>query len=163
MRLVFKSGLILFAACGSFSLIACGNSNHANHAPDSTGTAAVTKDADHNSHDHGHTSIHSDIAHAQIIMSGPYHLELIAESKDHGLNLNFHLEYNANQEAIPDATVTAIVQTPDGNEETLDLQYESTGEHYIGSLNTDVMGQFGVTILADLNGEQVDAAFSFER
>ena len=96
-------------------------------------------------------------------MSGPYHLELIAESKDHGLNLNFHLEYNANQEAIPDATVTAIVQTPDGNEETLDLQYESTGEHYIGSLNTDVMGQFGVTILADLNGEQVDAAFSFER
>ena len=167
MRLVTKSILIFLAAYGSLALSACGNSEQATTAvptpPADSEAVTTTMDDGHDSQHQGHTGIHSDIVHAQIIMSGPYHLELIAESKDHGINLNFHLENNANQEPILGANVTAVVDTPDGNQETLDLQYEAEGEHYIGSLETQATGQFQVAILADIDGEQVDADFAFER
>lgn len=163
MRLIINSSVTLFAACGIFSLTACGNSEQSIKSPNSLGTDTVSVNSSHHSHHHGHTAIHTDIAHAQIILSDPYHLELIAESKDHGINLNFHLEINESHEAIPDANVKAIVQKPDGDEETLDLKYEAEGEHYIGSVHTDALGPFGVTVLADIDGEQVDAVFAFDR
>ena len=163
MRLATKTILIFLAACGSFSLIACANSEPATNTSASAGTVNTkTNDSQHSQHQ-GHTSIHTDIAHAQIIMSGPYHLELIAESKDHGINLNFHLENNASHEAILGANVTAIVEAPDGNEKTLNLQYEAEGEHYIGLLETQDTGRFRVTILTDINGDKVGADFSFDR
>ena len=163
MRLVKKTILIFLAACGLFSLIACANGEPAPNTSASAKTVNTTTNDGHDSQHQGHTSIHTDIAHAQIIMSGPYHLELIAESKDPGINLNFHLENNANHEAILGANVTAVVETPDGNEETLNLQYEAEGEHYIGLLETQATGQFRVTILTDINGDKVGADFSFDR
>ncbi len=163
MRSAKQTILIFLAAFGSFSLIACTNGEQATNTAVSDRTANTTMNEGHDSHHHGHANIHTDIAHAQIIMSGPYHLELIAESKDHGINLNFHLENNANHEAIIGADVIALVETPDGNKETLKLNYEAEGEHYIGLLETQATGEFKVAILTDINGDKVDADFSFRR
>lgn len=165
MRLVTKSALIFFVACSSLSLTACGHAQHGGEATTTPASKIATTKTDdaHGSQHEGHTGIHDDIAHAEIIMSGPYHLELIAESKDYGINLNFHLEDNASQKPILGAKVTAVVQKPNGNQEILDLQYEAGGEHYIGSLETDAVGFYEVAILTDIKGKIVNANFSFER
>ncbi|MDJ0706183.1 MAG: hypothetical protein QNJ46_23170 [Leptolyngbyaceae cyanobacterium MO_188.B28] len=163
MHLVAKSILIFLTACGSISLIACANGDQATNTSDSSGTVTANSDDGHDSQHQGHTSIHSDITLAEIFMSDPYHLELIVESKDHGINLNFHLEDNESHEPILGAKVAAVVHTPNGKVESLSLQYETEGEHYIGSLETQATGQFRVTIFTDIDGNQIGADFSFDR
>ena len=163
MHLVAKSIFIFLAACGSLSLIACGKCEHTTITSAAAEPVTAPMGDNHDSLHPGRTSIHSDIEHAQIIISDPYHLELIAESKDYGINLNFHLEDNVSHEPILGAKVAAVVHKPDGNEEMLSLQYEAEGEHYIGSLETQAKGQFRVTILTDINGDKVGANFSFDR
>ncbi len=163
MNFVKKSTLVFLAAFGSFSLIACANSEPATNTSASSEALHATMNDGHNSQHQGHTSIHTDIAHAQIFTSGPYHLELIAESKGHGVNLYFHLESNTSYEPILGAKVTALVQMPTGNQETLNLQYEAEGEHYVGSLETQAKGEFRVTIMTDINGEKVSTNYSFNR
>ncbi len=90
-------------------------------------------------------------------------LEFIAEPKDDGTNLDFHLENEESHEAIPDAKVTARVQLPNGDEKTLDLQYEAEGEQYIAFLPEQAKGRYNVTILTEINGEQVNGRFSFDK
>lgn len=157
MRLVFKSSLIFFAAFGSLSLIACGKTEQATNTSASPETVTTIDDG----HDHSHHN-HSD-ENAQVIVSAPYHLEFIAEPRDDGTNLDFHLENEESHEAIPDAKVTAIVQLPNGDEKTLDLQYEAEGEQYIAFLPEQAKDRYNVTILTEINGEQVNGRFSFDK
>ena len=160
MHLVFKSSLIFFIALGSLSLTACGNSEQATNTSDASET--LTKiDEDH---EHSHHEYYNENAeNAQVIVSGIYHLEFIAEPKDDGTNLNFHLENEESHQPIPDAKVAAKVQLPNGDEKTLDLQYEAESERYVAFLPEQAEGEYKVTILTDIDGEQVNSGFSFDK
>ena len=97
MRLVFKSSLIFLAAFGALSLIACGKSEQATNTSDAPETVS-TIDEDH---EHSHDEHYDENAeNAQVIVSGIYHLEFIAEPKDDGTNLNFHLENEESHQPI---------------------------------------------------------------
>ena len=92
-----------------------------------------------------------------------YHLELIEEPKDGGTNLYFHLENEETHEVIPSAKVTAMVKLPNGDEKTLDLQYEAQGENYVAFLPEQEKGRYKATILTEFNGEKVSASFYFDK
>ena len=158
MHLIFKSSLIFFIALGALSLTACGNSEQATNQSTAPKTATkIDEDRDHSHHNH------SDDENAQVIVSGIYHLEFIAESKDDGTNLNFHLENEESHQPIPDAKVVARVRLPSGDEKTLDLKYEAENERYVAFLPEQAEGEYKVTILTETNGEQVNSSFSFDK
>ena len=160
MHLVFKSSLIFFVALGSLSLTACGNSEQATNTSDAPETVS-TIDEDHE-HSH-HEQYDGNAKNAQVIVSGIYHLEFIAESKDDGTNLNFHLENEETHQPITDAKVAAKVQLPNGEEKTLDLQYKTESEQYVAFLPEQANGEYQVTFLTEINGEQVNSSFSFDK
>lgn len=158
MHLVFKSSLIFFVSLGSLFLVACGQSEPAS---DNASTAPETATEIDDNHDHSHHD-HSD-ENAQVIISGLYHLELIAEPQDNGIDLNFHLENEESHKTIPNAKVKAEVKLPNGDEKMLDLQYKAESEQYVAFLSEQAKGQYEVTILTNINGEQVNGSFSFDR
>lgn len=156
MRLIVNSTLVLLAACGSLSLIACGN---ATNPPISSGTAASNPaDDGHDEFHHGHSE-----EYAQIIVSGPYHLELIAEPKGNGINFDFHLENEVTHEPITNAKVSAVVKLPNGDEQALDFQYEAEGEHYLAFMETQIKGSYEVAVATELNDERLNTRFTFEQ
>ena len=157
MGLFLKSSLIFLIACGSLSLIACGNSGQTTNtlAPPKTVTA-IDGDHDHSHDDHSNEN-------TQVIVSGIYHLEFHPEPNNDGVNLDFHLESEVGHENIPDAKVTARVQLPNGDEKMLDLPYEAEGKHYVAFLPAQTTGRYTVTILAEINGEQVSGQFAFDQ
>ena len=160
MHLVFKSSLILFVALGALSLIACGESEQATNTSDAPETVSTIDEE----HEHSHDEHYDENAeNAQVIVSGIYHLEFIAEPKDDGTNLNFHLENEESHQPIPDAKVAARVQLPNGDEKILDLQYEAERERYVAFLPEQAKGEYKVTILTETNGEQVNSSFSFDK
>lgn len=159
MRLIVNSTLVLLTAWGSFSLIACGNGKQATNPSISSETAASNPaDDGHDKFHHGHSE-----EYAQIIVSGPYHLELIAEPKGNGINFDFHLENEDTHEPIPNANVSAVVKLPNGNEQALSFQYEAEGEHYLAFMDTQINGSYDVTVSTDFNGESLNTQFSFDQ
>lgn len=96
----------------------------------------------------------------QVIESGPYHLELVTAKESEGVHLDFFLQKGDNHEAIPNAKVTAQVQLPDGNQQTLDFKYDADGKHYTAMLPGVVNGEAKVAILSDINGEKVNGRFT---
>ncbi len=155
IRLILKSSLILFAGFGSLSLSACGKSEPAANTPASPAPVVTPVDDDHFHDNHAGEDV-------QVVVSGVYHLEFVAELKDSGVNLDFHLENEDSHKSIPDAKVSATVQSPNGNETTLTLPYEAQGDHYVAFLPASEKGQYNVTILMEVNGNQVRSPFSFE-
>ena len=155
MRLVLKASLICLAAIGTLSLIACGKPEPATNVSASPKNVTTMEDGHDHSHDH-----HSE--DAQVIVSGVYHLEFLTEPKDNGVNLDFHLENEDSHEVISGAKVTATVQLPSGDQKTLDLPYEADSEHYIAFLPAPAKGQYTVTILTEINDEQINGQFSFD-
>ena len=156
MHLILKSSLICFAAFGALSLGACGKSE-----PTATSSApplvepATTVDDDHFHDNHSEEDV-------QVIVSGSYHLEFVAEPKDNGVNLDFHLENEDTHQTISDAKVSATVKLPNGDQKTVDLSYEAQGDHYVAFLPSSAKGQYNVTISMEVNGEKVSGPFAFE-
>jgi hypothetical protein len=97
----------------------------------------------------------------QVIESGEYHLELLPIKEADGIHLDFFLQTGDNHEAIADAKVTAQVQLPDGSQQTLDMDYDAAGEHYVAFLPSAVAGEYNVAVLSDINGEKVNGRFTF--
>ena len=160
MHLIFKSSLIFFVALGSLSLTACGASEQATDTSDAPETVSEIDE----DHDHSHQEQYDENAeNAQVIVSGIYHLEFIAEPRDDGTDLNFHLENEETHEPITDAKVAARVQLPNGEEKTLDLQYNAENEQYVAFLPEQAEGEYQVTFLTEIDGEQVNSSFSFDK
>ena len=100
-----KSGLIVLGSVGLLFLGACGkkkkqeaNSN-SSPATSQDKTAAKTETSEKQ---HG----------GQVVESGPYHLEFVPEKGANGAHLDLYVLKGDNHEPIPDAKVTAQVQTP---------------------------------------------------
>lgn len=100
---------------------------------------------------------------AQVVESGPYHLEFLPGIEADSTHLDFFLQKGDTHEAIPDAKVTAQVQLPDGTQKTLDLKYDAEGKHYAVLLPSNVAGEYKVAVLLDIKGEKVNGRFSFKR
>lgn len=99
----------------------------------------------------------------QVVESGPYHLELVSIPEANGTHLDFYLQTGDNHEPIPNAKVTAQIQLPDGTQKTLDLEYDTAGEHYAVLLPDTAPGQYQVKMNAEVNGEQVNGRFNFNQ
>lgn len=99
----------------------------------------------------------------QVIESGPYHLELLTVKEAGGTHIDFFLQKGDSHAPIPNAKVTAQVQLPDGSQKALDLKYDAAGKHYYAVLPGTVAGEYKVTILSDIQGEKVNARYTFKR
>lgn len=98
-----------------------------------------------------------------VVESGPYHLELLPEKENGATHLDLFVQRGGNHEAIPNAKVTAQVQLPDGNQKTLNMKYDTEGKHYTAKLPSDAAGDYKVAILSEINGEKVNARYSFKQ
>ncbi|MBL1179128.1 hypothetical protein [Pantanalinema sp. GBBB05] len=99
----------------------------------------------------------------QVIESGPYHLELLTVPEADSTHIDFFLQKGDNHAPIPNAKVTAQVQLPDGNQTLLNLNYDPDGNHYYAVLPGSVVGEYQVAILSDIQGEKVNARYTFKR
>lgn len=97
----------------------------------------------------------------QVIEVGKYHLELVTEKKDSGTQINFYLQTSDSREAVPNAKVTAEVESPIGSQKTLSLIYDSVGKHYTALLSDQTSGEYKVVILSEINSERVNGRFTF--
>ncbi|MEH2195519.1 MAG: hypothetical protein V7K98_23165 [Nostoc sp.] len=157
-----KFGFVVFASAGLLFLAACSNqsseSNNKSSAPTSgtaskTETVAKTQSSGHPEANHG----------GQVVESGAYHLEFVPEKEDNGTHMDFYLQKGNNHEAIPNAKVTAQVQTPNSSEKTLNLVYDKEGKHYTVLLPEKASGQYQVKMLVAVDGKKLDGRFSFNK
>lgn len=159
-----KSGLIVLSSIGLLFLGACSNRTTTNNqtssptasqpeSPNSPTPTSTTAKTEHSSESKG----------GQVVESGPYHLELVAETEANGTHLDFYLLKGDNHEAIPNGKVTAQIQLPDGTQKSLDLKYDTDGKHYAVLLPGTAPGQYQVKMNVDVNGEKVNGRFSFNK
>ncbi|MBD2307280.1 hypothetical protein H6G17_17515 [Chroococcidiopsis sp. FACHB-1243] len=99
----------------------------------------------------------------QVVEAGAYHLELVPEKEANGTHLDLYLQRGDNHEAIPNAKVTAQVQSPDGTQKNLSFKYDPSGKHYTTLLPGKATGQYQMKVTADVKGEKVNGRFSFKQ
>ncbi len=160
---ILQSSLISLSGLGLLFLVACSNSPTATNSPQPTTptvsslppspTAAETPATDHSAPNKG----------GQVVEAGKYHLELVALPETGGTHLDFYLLSGDSHQSIADAKVTAQIETPNGEQQTLDLSYDAQGEHYAVFLPGETTGDYKVAILTDINGEKVNGRFNFKR
>lgn len=149
-------GLLFLGACSSSNQAT--NSSNSPSAPAEPQTSTVASPATNSAQspsggDNG----------GQVIESGPYHLELVTEKETSGTHIDLFLQKGDNHEAISNAKVTAQVQLPDGRQQSLDMEYDAGEKHYTATLPSTATGEYKVAILSDINGEKVNARFSFKQ
>jgi len=94
---------------------------------------------------------------------GPYHLEFVAAPEGENLHFDLYLQQGDDHTAIPDAQVTAVVELPNGNPQSLPMDYDPEGSHYVALLPGAPAGDYSVAILTEIQGEKVNARFSFTK
>lgn len=99
----------------------------------------------------------------QVVESGPYHLEMVAEKEANATHIDFYLQNGSNHQAISNAKVTGQVQMPDGSQKALSFKYDISGKHYSAILPGKISGAYKVIVLSDINGKRVNGRFSFSR
>ncbi|MBW4494637.1 MAG: hypothetical protein KME26_16425 [Oscillatoria princeps RMCB-10] len=162
MKLV-KVSLIVLGSVGLVFLAACGSETPATNA-DKGGSPATSAATPASSAQPAAKTDHPKTSQGgQVIESGPYHLELVPVPENDGTHIDFFLQKGDSHEAIPDAKVTAQVQSPAGEQKTLDLAYDAAGKHYATFLPEKAAGEYKVVILTDIKGEKVNGRFSFKR
>jgi hypothetical protein len=164
-----------FVVLGSVSLLflgACSGSNQAANSENSsavstTETAAKAETAakDNHSENDGHSEDgKGEHSHGgQVIESGQYHLEFVAEPQNDVTHLDFYLKKGEKHDTVSNAKVTAQIQLPDGSQKELPLTYEAKEQHYHAVLSEKAAGEYKVAILSDINGEKVNGRFTFKR
>ncbi len=97
----------------------------------------------------------------QVVETGAYHLELVAIPEASGTHIDLFLQTGDTHAPVAGATVTGQIQLPDGSERRIDFEYDAPGEHYKAMLPETMPGEYRVVILTDIQGEKVNARFSF--
>lgn len=99
----------------------------------------------------------------QVVESGPYHLEFVSHKANNGVHLDLFLQRGDNHQPIPNAKVTAQVQLPNGKQKNITFAYDAKDKHYTAILAEKTSGQYQVRITAEINGQKVNARFSFRQ
>jgi|GEM_PF-203813 len=181
-----KTSLIILGSMSLFFLGACSSGTQGNAATDKTEATAQAEntsknektepgkssekpseksDKEHSNKDE-HSHSHKDGEHShggQVVETGDYHLELVAEKEDTGTHMHFYLEKGAKHEPVANAKVNAQVQLPDGTEKALDFNYDAKGKQYNASLPGNAPGQYQVKLTADMGGEKVNGRFTIKQ
>jgi hypothetical protein len=156
-----KSSLIILFSVGLLFLGACSKGDEARDqnspAPSPTASKPASS-APAGKMDHPKVS-----KGGQVVESGAYHLEFLAEKKDTGTHLYFYLQRGDNHQPVADANITAQVQLPEGKEQTLTLKYAPEGKHYTVLFPVKNPGQYPVKITANIKGEKVNGRFTFNQ
>ncbi len=163
----FKSSLIILSSMGLLFLTSCSNANQTTNTentptaattttpkPSVTASPATKKDSNH---DHGESK------GGQVVETGKYHLEFLADQETNGTHLDFYVLTGDKHEIVPDAKVTAQVQLPDGQQKTIPFKYDAKDKHYHGLLNEKTSGQYQLKITANIKGETATGRFNFNR
>lgn len=99
----------------------------------------------------------------QVVETGNYHLEFVALPEETGIHIDFYVQTGDSHEAVPDAKVTAQIELPNGDQQTLDLPYDQEGKHYAVFFPSQEPGEYKVAVLSDIQGEKVNSRFTFKR
>ncbi|PSB30012.1 hypothetical protein C7B69_08935 [filamentous cyanobacterium Phorm 46] len=163
-----KSSLIVLGTVGLLFLGACGKGDEKSGANSSqtsppvasqpvssapSAAPATTGKTDHPTASKG----------GQVVESGAYHLEFLAEKEATGTHLDLYLQKGDNHEPVPNAKVSAQVQLPSGKQQTLAMNYDPDGKHYTVVFPVKDAGQYPVKMTADINGEKVNGRFTFKQ
>lgn len=166
---LLKRCSIVISSVGLIFLGACSNGKQATNpvnspsvSPSQTATDSnqPSKNQGGQAAEPGHPSKNQG---GQVIEAGKYHLELVTEKEGNGTHMDFYLQEGGNHESIPNAKVTAEVQSPIGSQKTLNLIYDSAGKHYAALLPDQTSGEYKVVVLSEINGEKVNGRFTFNR
>jgi hypothetical protein len=152
----FKSGLMVASILGLFLLGACSSSTQTTTS--SPETSSTTASAPASSEKHGAMA-----GKSMVVEVGAYHLELIPEKDAGEIHLDLFVQKGDTHKAVPDAKVTAQVQLPDGSQKSLDMKYDTEGKHYTAKLSGAPTGEYKVAVLSEINGEKVNARYSFKQ
>jgi hypothetical protein len=164
---LLTSGLIVITSAGLLMLGACSkaaktsDSTSTNSAAPPTETTAATKPmANDGQMEKSHMSPKKG---GQVVEAGKYHLELVPEKEADKTHLDFYLLRGDNHQIVPDAKVTADLQSPDGKQKTLPFSYDASDKHYAAVVNEKTSGQYQVKITAIVGSEKIDGRFNFNR
>ncbi len=153
-HLLIGFGLLLIVACSQTQTTTSPEPTaQTTSSPTAQTPATKTPAKDHSASNKG----------GQVVEVGKYHLELVALPETGGTHLDFYLLTGDNHQSIPDAKVTAQIELPNGEQKTLDLSYDSQGEHYAVLLPGETPGEYKVVMLTDIQGEKVNGRFNFKR
>lgn len=153
-HLLIGFGLLLIVACSQTQTTTSPEPTaQTTSSPTAQTPATKTPAKDHSASNKG----------GQVVEVGKYHLELVALPETGGTHLDFYLLTGDNHQSIPDAKVTAQIELPNGEQKTLDLSYDSQGEHYAVLLPGETPGEYKVSVLTDIEGEKVNGRFNFKR
>jgi hypothetical protein len=168
--MTLKSAAIIFASLGFLFLGACssGSNQASSSSPVATPAAEAKPAADPASADKmASDKMPSGEMHGghggQVVEVGDYHLELLLGKESGETHMDVFLQKGETHEAVPNAKVTAQVQTPDGAQKTLAFEYDPAEKHYTAKLPTTAPGDYKVAILSDIKGEKVNGRFSFKQ
>ncbi|WP_250124767.1 hypothetical protein [Chroococcidiopsis sp. CCMEE 29] len=155
-------GLVFLGACSNGTQVTNPKNNSA-ASPSETASETTSQPSKNQGNQVSATGHSNENQGGQVIESGKYHLELIALPESNGTHLDFYLQEGANHKAIPNAKVTAEVQSPTGSQKTLNLTYDAAGKHYAALLPEQTPGEYKVVVLSEINGEKVNGRFTFKR
>lgn len=145
---------------GLLALTACGGTDTTT-APDTAAPVAASP-AEAAAADS--TTDHSGATRGgQVVETGAYHLELVPVPEVDGIHLDLYLQTGDTHEAVAEATVVAQVQLPDGTQQALPMEYDAAGEHFFAFLPSQAAGEYRTVMQTDINGEKVNARFSFAK
>lgn len=160
---LLNSGIISLASMGLLLLGACSKevkttsvpvaTTPVETAPPATQTKIVASAGNHRGATKG----------GQVVESGKYHLELVPEQESTSTHLDFYLLQGDKHEIIPNAKVTADLQSPDGKQKSLTFKYDAKDKHYTALVTEKTVGQYQVKVTATIGSEKVDGRFNFLR
>jgi major membrane immunogen (membrane-anchored lipoprotein) len=163
-----NSGIIILASAGLLLLGACSKEPKTTDSASTNsagGTAATTPPTTANPSTSKESTAHSGSPKkgGQVVESGKYHLELVPEKEANKTHLDFYLLQGDNHEIVPNANVTADLQSPDGKQKTLAFNYDAKDKHYTAVVDDKATGQYQLKIIAKIGNEKVDGRFKFDR
>jgi hypothetical protein len=160
----FKSGLMAASVLGLFLLGACGGGTQTTTSSPEVSSATTSAPASSEKPGAMAAGEHSAMSgKGMVVESGTYHLELMPEKEAGNIHLDLFLQKSDTHAAVPSAKVTAQVQLPDGSQKSLDMKYDAEAKHYTAKLAGAKAGEYKVAVLSEINGEKVNARYSFKQ
>lgn len=150
------------------TLVACGNSETAT-TPESTADTSVAESPTNTPADDAATETAASDDHSaatkggQVVETGAYHMELVPVPEADGIHLDLYLQTGDTHEAVAVATAIAQVQLPDGSQQEIPMEYDAAGEHFFAFIPSQATGEYKTVIQTDIQGERVNARFSFSK